>query len=216
MTKIILFESIPLLRQSLVEHLSSEDQIIIPGPATASGVLPLLSEENPDILWLDETIPEIAETELLLNIHRKFPKVLILLFGTSTSITAIKKHYKHGIHAFVLKTATIEEIQSALQEILQGNLFIPASLTRTFRAWLTNDKPLRKKKHGDDLTQREKEILELIVEEHTTCEIAKKLFISHCTVETHRVHLIQKLGVKNTAGLVRVAFEAGLYGQSYG
>jgi len=61
------------------------------------------------------------------------------------------------------------------------------------------------------LTPRENEVLQLIVEEHTINEIAKKLFISQCTVETHRVNLIHKLGVKNTAGLVRVAFEAGLY-----
>lgn len=61
------------------------------------------------------------------------------------------------------------------------------------------------------MTRREKEVLQLIMDEYTTREIASKLFISHCTVETHRINLIQKLGVKNTAGMVRVAFEYGLF-----
>ncbi|MCR9014596.1 helix-turn-helix transcriptional regulator [Aquiflexum sp. XJ19-11] len=61
------------------------------------------------------------------------------------------------------------------------------------------------------LTKREKEILQLIVEEYTTQEIANKLFISFCTVETHRLHLIQKMGVRNTAGLVREAVARNIY-----
>jgi DNA-binding CsgD family transcriptional regulator len=60
------------------------------------------------------------------------------------------------------------------------------------------------------LTKREKEIINLIVNEYTTSEIAEKLFISEKTVETHRKNLLQKLNVRNTAGLVRIAMEKGL------
>ncbi|MCO6477059.1 MAG: response regulator transcription factor [Phaeodactylibacter sp.] len=61
------------------------------------------------------------------------------------------------------------------------------------------------------LTEREQEVLQLIIEEYTTKEIAKKLFISSCTVETHRLNIIQKLGVRNTAGIVREAMRMDLF-----
>lgn len=88
-------------------------------------------------------------------------------------------------------------------------MYIPASMSKAFATWITVAD--HKKKQDNKLTQREQEILQLIVEEFTTSEIAKKLYIGQCTVETHRINLIQKLGVKNVAGLVRVALEAGLY-----
>ena len=81
-------------------------------------------------------------------------------------------------------------------------------MTTAFASWLTESAP--KKKTGCKLTQREQEVLQLIVDEFTTTEIAKKLFIGQCTVETHRIKLIQKLGVKNTAGLVREAVQRQL------
>lgn len=166
----------------------------------------------PDLLWLDADLPDVQETDLLKQIRRQWPQTRILIFGTSESVPEIKKYFKQGISGYLPKTSSALEIHLALTVMAQGELYVPASLNRTFTAWLT-DRP-RKKKPGNELTQREKEILTLIVEEHTTNEIARKLFISQCTVETHRINIIQKLGVKNTAGLVRVAFEAGLYSQS--
>lgn len=171
----------------------------------------LLEAEQPDLLWLDGTLAGLKEIDLIALLRKKSPNTKILLFGSGETVPEIKKYFKQGIHAYLPKTATIAEIHLAVEAAITGNLYVPASLNRTFNTWLTD--PVRKKTPGHKLTQRENEVLQLIVEEHTTNEIAKKLFISQCTVETHRVNLIQKLGVKNTAGLVRVAFEAGLYRQ---
>jgi len=146
---------------------------------------------------------------LIRSLQKKVPNTKILLFGSGENLPDIKKYFKQGIHGYLPKTAIAGDIRLAIEAVMAGRLYVPASVHRTFAAWLTD--PLPKKKPGHSLTPRENEVLQLIVEEHTTNEIAKKLFISQCTVETHRVNLIHKLGVKNTAGLVRVAFEAGLY-----
>ena len=169
----------------------------------------LLAEWNPDLIWLDGGLPEVRQEQIVKHLRQTSPKSKILLFSAGDTIPEIKIYFKQGIHAYLPKTAGPGDIADALFNIQAGNLYIPASLNRTFASWITD--PVRKKKRGSEITQREKEVLSLIVEEHTTGEIAKKLFISYCTVETHRINLIQKLGVKNTAGLVRVAFEAGLY-----
>ena len=210
-----LIEAIPLLQEALVRHFESGEQITITTVLSSLENLPqLLETEQPDLLWLDGTTAGVKDNDFIRNLRKKVPATKILLFGSGETVPEIKNYFKQGIHAYLPKTATASEIRLAIEAVIADNLYVPPSLHYTFTSWLTD--PVRKKKPGHKLTQRENEILQLIVDEHTTNEIAKKLFISQCTVETHRVNLIQKLGVKNTAGLVRVAFEAGLYRQHIG
>ncbi len=211
--RVLLIESIPLLREALIRQIESDHELLLHGVFdTADGILKQNLPDPPDLLWLDDSLSTVRETDLIKQIRRQWPSTRILIFGTSDSLTEIKHYFKQGVRGYLPKASSALEIQLALSTVAKDELYVPASLNRTFTTWLT-DHP-RKKKPGNELTQREREILFLIVEEHTTNEIARKLFISQCTVETHRINLIQKLGVKNTAGLVRVAFEAGLYNQS--
>ena len=210
MTTTTLIEAIPLLQEALVRQLESSEQINVTTVLFSLESLPqLLGTEPPDLLWLDGTLADLQNSDFIRSLRKQAPNTRILLFGSGETVPEIKKYFQQGIHAYLPKTATNSEIHLAIEAVIVGKLYLPTSLQWTFTTWLTD--PLRKKKPGHKLTQRENEVLRLIVEEHTTNEIAKKLFISQCTVETHRVNLIQKLGVKNMAGLVRVAFEAGLY-----
>ncbi len=158
-------------------------------------------------------MPEISEGGLLL-IRKKFPGLKILLFGENESMPAIRKYFKQGIFAYLPKTADPLEIETALSYLESGEPYVSPSLSHALSHWLTDT--VRKKKPGCNLTQREQEVLHLIVEEFTTPEIAKQLYISNCTVETHRINLIQKLGVKNVAGLVREAIQRQLYMEKTG
>lgn len=208
--KTLVIEAFPLLRDALLHQLeSNEYTTAVLGAENMVQALPLLVEWKPDLIWLDGTLPEVQQGGIIKKIRHTTLNTRILLFGSGDTIPDIKNFFKQGIQAYLPKTAGPGDIAEALSGIAAGNLYVPPSLNRTFTTWITD--PMRKKKRGSEITQREKEVLSLIVEEHTTGEIAKKLFISYCTVETHRINLIQKLGVKNTAGLVRVAFEAGLY-----
>ena len=208
--KTLVIEAFPLLRDALLHQLETNEYITtVLGAENTAQAFSLLADWTPDLIWLDGTVPEVQQEGAVKQIRRAAPHSKILLFGSGDSIPEIKAFFKQGIHAYLPKTACPCDISEALSGLAAGNLYVPASLNRTFTSWLTD--PMRKKKRGCEITRREQEVLSLIVEEHTTGEIAKKLFISYCTVETHRINLIQKLGVKNTAGLVRVAFEAGLY-----
>lgn len=212
--RVLLIESIPLLREALIRQIESQADWLLCGVHdTSEGMLKQYLPNAPDLLWLDGGQPCALEMDCIKQIRRQWPNTRIIVFGVADSIPEIKNYFKQGIRGYLPKTSAASDIQLALSRVASDELYVPASLNRAFTAWLT-DQP-RKKKPGNELTQREKEILFLIVEEHTTNEIARKLFISQCTVETHRINLIQKLGVKNTAGLVRVAFEAGLYNRSF-
>lgn len=207
---LVLIEAIPLLLRAINQAVESIPGHKIYYQAHNLEHLELtLQDDQIDLLWLDATIPEVHDGTAFQSIHRKKPRLKILLFGVGETVPEIRKYFKHGASAYLPKSADFGEIEAALACIEAGELYVPASLNKSFSNWLTD--PVRKKKPGCKLTQREQEILQLIVEEFTTTEIAKKLYIGPCTVETHRIKLIQKLGVKNVAGLVREAIQRQLY-----
>lgn len=206
----LVIESFPLLLDALLHYFETSEYISDTyGVENLAQAFSQLRKEEVELIWLDGAIPDLHQEGIIKQLRKAAPNALILLFGTDDSIPEIKTYFKQGIHAYLPKTACLDDISEALCNISAGELYVPASLNHSFASWITG--PILKKKRGQELTQREKEVLSLIIEENTTGEIAKKLFISYCTVETHRVNLIHKLGVKNTAGMVRVAFETGLY-----
>lgn len=206
---VVLIEAIPLLLQAIGQAIESKSiNKVLYYASSLHNLEAVLQETEPGLLWLDTTIPEVRDGSAFRLIHREYPHLKILLFGAGETVPEIRKYFKQGICAYLPKTAGAAELETALAYVEAGELYVPASLNKAFTSWLTD--PVRKKKPGCKLTQREKEVLQLIVEEFTTIEIAKKLYISQCTVETHRINLTHKLGVKNTAGLVREAIQQDL------
>jgi DNA-binding NarL/FixJ family response regulator len=166
--------------------------------------------KSPNYLWLD-VIPEMS---LLLShiksIYQKEPKSKVFVFGEFKEAKSIKEILRAGVAGYFLPNCGIKQIKEAIVNTDSGSTYLDPQLSKIFVQELLQSSPSSEAKHN--LTKREKQILQLIVEEHTTQEIANKLFISFCTVETHRLHLIQKMGVRNTAGLVREAVSSNLLG----
>lgn len=147
--------------------------------------------------------------------HKSFlknPAIKVFIFCDSKDPMLIKRFLKAGISGYFLPQCSTKTITDALINVSDGKKFIDPNLSQLFAQKILDIEPLTPR--SNPLTKREKEILHLIIEEYTTQEIANKLFISFCTVETHRLHLIQKMGVRNTAGLVREAISKNLYQKS--
>ena len=158
-----LIEAIPLLRDALIRQLESGEQISVTNVLSNLENLPqLLETQQPDLLWLDGAITGVKESNLITVLRKKSPHTRILLFGSGETVPEIKKYFKQGILAYLPKTATIAEIDLAVEAVTAGDLYVPASMHRTFTSWLTD--PVRKKKLDSKLTQRENEVLHLIVE----------------------------------------------------
>ena len=166
---------------------------------------------SPDIqvLLLDINLPDgngiVACKDLLVM----FPQLRIIALSNFEDIAFIKQIIKNGALGYLLKNTDKTELVLAIKSVLEGHRYLPQRISQI----LLNES-LGKSNASSyfipKLTNREKEILDLIIKEYTTEEIAEKIFISVKTVESHRSNLIQKLGAKNTAGLVRIAFEKGL------
>jgi DNA-binding NarL/FixJ family response regulator len=185
-------------------------------PSMHTSIVPLEYEAltsslavKPDWIWLDGTNPLIKSRHFLKNLKKLNKDLKVIVFGQNDSISDIHGYYQQGIFGYLPKTSGRDDILEMIHSVKDGNVFISNTLLQCVNSWTGT--PI--KKHINyQLTPREKEVLNLIVEEYSTKEIADKLFVCPCTIETHRLNLIQKLEVKNTAGLVRKAVQERLWG----
>jgi DNA-binding NarL/FixJ family response regulator len=168
-------------------------------------LLDALKEQQPDVLLLDMHLPDINGLELAPLILKKYPLVKIIILTSSDQLLHVKKLLQAGCSGYLLKDADDRTIVDAIGTVYAGGQYLAAELQQR----LINDM-FGKKPATTGLTRREKEILQLIANEHTNQEIADKLFISPHTVDNHRISLLNKLQAKNTAGLVKRAMEQGL------
>lgn len=167
---------------------------------------------NMDFLWID--LPREIKKALVCcqKVLQLYPNLNVLVFCDNNDPVVIKSFLKVGVKGYLLPYCNIKNINNAIRQIDKGRVFIDPDLSQILTNSLLEIGPQKSK--SASLTKREKQILQLIIEEYTTQEIANKLFISFCTVETHRLHLIQKMGVRNTAGLVREALSRNIYQKS--
>ena len=160
------------------------------------------------VLLLDINLPDGNGINACKELLEKHPDLKIIALTNFEDTVFIKQIIKNGALGYLLKNTSQKELTEAIKSVIQGKRYLPKKISDI----LLNDSiGINNSSYFiPKLTVREKEILHLIIQEFTTEEIAAKIFVSTKTVESHRSNLIQKLGVKNTAGLVRVAFEKGL------
>ena len=165
-------------------------------------------ENTVQVLLLDINLPDGNGINACKELLLKHPDLKIIALTNFEDSIFIKQILKNGALGYLLKNTSKTELIEAIKEVTDGNRYLPKKISDI----LLNDSigVENSSYFIPKLTAREKEILALIIKEYTTEEIANELFISAKTVESHRGNLIQKLGVKNSAGLVRVAFEKGL------
>ena len=163
----------------------------------------------PHLLLLDINLPDGNGINLCKLLKESYKDLKIIALSNYEDLAFIKQIIKNGASGYLLKNTNKQELITAIKTAMKHQLFLPEKLQRM----LLNDslgKPNNSSFFMPSLTRREKEVLELIVKEYTSEEIAEQLHITLKTVEAHRSNLIQKLEVKNVAGLVRVALEKGL------
>ncbi|MFT3910764.1 MAG: response regulator transcription factor [Ferruginibacter sp.] len=164
-----------------------------------------LAAAQPDVLLLDIQMPGKTGIELAGIIAKKYPSIKIIALTNFDVPAQIKKMLQQGCQGYLLKDVEPEIIVKAIETVHNGEMYIQEQVQVKLM------KNLSDSGSGNNvITRREKEILQLIVEEYTNKEIADKLFLSLRTVENHRNHLLQKFKVKNTAGLVKIAIQEGL------
>lgn len=178
---------------------------------SGKSLLALLLVNQPQVLLCDIHLPDIDPEDLLTAIRQLYPNLPIVYLTLMRGSRYLKKLLKQDIQGYVLKNAPVAELELALQTVLAGGKYFSKDVgLLTESDEYRNTVTLEAQQINRILTEREKEILQLICQEMSNQQIAQKLFLSVGTVDTHRKNIIQKLGVTNTVGLVRYAIKSGL------
>ena len=160
----------------------------------------------PDVLIMDIMMPRLNGIQAAENIRKLKLPTHILLLSMYSDDGLVYQALQSGVKGYVLKTSVSDELLWAVRTVASGKTFLSSQVSE-----IMVENAINPRTHGQDhdplanISPREKEILQLIAEEHTSSEIAKLLFISEKTVEKHRASLMEKLNVRNLAGLVRLA-----------
>lgn len=211
MIKVFIADDHKMMRDGLKALLTNVQDIKVLGEA-ANGmeVLEFIAVNQVDVLILDINMPGLDGVEVCKAINKKKHDVKILALTMYNEASMIANLIKNGASGYILKNAGKDKLELAIKKVFAGEQYFSEEVKETYFSGLLPKENKQGKSAIPKLTRREKEIISLILKEFTTAEIAEKLFISEKTVETHRMHLLQKFNVRNTAGLVRLAVEQGL------
>lgn len=182
---------------------------VIGEAGTGIALLELLKNTSVDVVLMDVSMPEMNGVDATKEVKRLFPGIRIIALTMHDTPDYIARLLKAGVDGYILKNTGQKELLSAIETVANGETYFSTEVTGRIMEGLQGKKP-KSDPLIVDLTDREKDVLKLIVQELTTQQIAAQLFISTHTVETHRKNLISKLGVKNIAGLVKYALQHGL------
>ncbi|TVQ14466.1 MAG: DNA-binding response regulator [Bacteroidetes bacterium] len=209
MIKIAVTDDHPLMAEGIRNVLNGNEKIrLVASWSMAKQTLDDDSLQNIDVLLLDINLPDMNGIELCKILLEKYSHLKIIGITSHQESWFLKNMMKAGAKGFLLKSASPDNIIEAITTVCRGKEYIQPEMKD-----LLLSESLSQEKNINlipKLTRREKEILQLIAEEHTTQEMADKLFVSAKTIETHRQNLTLKFGVKNSVGLVKMAMEMGL------
>jgi DNA-binding NarL/FixJ family response regulator len=176
---------------------------------TGTEVFEKLPQANPDVILLDINLPGMNGLEVCQKLSKEYPDIKVLALSMHNEESFVTEILKYGAQGYILKNTGKKELINAIEAVNNGQSYFSEEVTETIMKSLVNQRSGTKKSASlaPKISRREKDVLDLIVKEYTTQEIADTLFISLKTVESHRRSLLTKLNVRNTAGLVRVAIE---------
>ncbi len=208
MKRVYVVEDQTLLRDLICKLLESYPDIEIAG-SSGDGQVGLSDIERikPDIVVLDIMLPNLNGVEVVRRLNAQDRKPRILVFSAFPSKNLVKKVLEAGIDGFVEKDATLNELETAIEKVVAGQTYFGLRIVDIMREIMVSP---NQGDSLDELTPRERQILQLIAESCTSKEIASRLNISVKTADTHRANLMKKLDVHDVAGLTRQAMAFGL------
>ena len=206
--RVVLVDDHAILRSGLRRVLDAEPDIEVVGEAESAdrAVFEALANK-PDVVVMDLVMPGKSGIEGMPAVLQAVPDVKLLVLSMQDDPRYVREAFEAGAAGYVLKEAADTEVVGALRAVAAGERYVHPTLGARLVAAEAEE---RKRADADPLSEREREVLRLLTLGHTNQEIAKMLYISVRTAETHRAHIMQKLRLSSRAELVRYALENGL------
>lgn len=208
--RVVLADDHALVRAGIRALLEKLPDIEVVGEANnGRQVLELLKTTSPNLILLDISMTEMGGLEALPKILKDFPAIKVLILSGHANEEYVLRALRCGAAGYMLKDAAAEELELAIKAVIQGKTYLSPSVSRTVvDSYL--QRAVGETGPVEQLTARQREVLQLIAEGKNTKEIAGMLEVSVKTVEAHRLQLMARLNIHDVPGLVRYAIRTGL------
>jgi two-component system response regulator NreC len=205
---VLIVDDHTLVRSGLRLLLEAEEGVVVEDEAAdAEQAIRLARLHKPDVVLLDVVLPGRSGIDAAPEILAAAPQARILVLSMQDDPSYVRQAFAAGASGYLLKEAADDELVQAVREVATGNRYVHPALGARLAA---AEAEAKARAEADPLSDREREVLRLLALGHTNQEIAKLLFISVRTAETHRAHVMQKLRLSTRAELVRYAIRRGL------
>src|SRR5512132_556688 len=207
-TRVLIVDDHAVVRSGLHLLLDAEDDIEVVGEAGDIRTAVFEArEQQPNVILMDVVMPEHSGIEGVPQVLKEAPDAKVLMLSMQDDPRYVREAFSAGASGYVLKEAVDAEVVDAVREVANGGRYVHPALGARLIAAEAEE---RAQAEQDPLSDREREVLRLLALGHTNQEIAKMLYLSVRTVETHRAHIMQKLRLTTRAELVRYAIDQGL------
>jgi DNA-binding NarL/FixJ family response regulator len=205
---ILLVDDHPIMQDGVKALLASENQFQVKASAKTVGEAEFhLSRASFNLLITDLNLPDQSGLVLIKAARTRYPEMKIIVLSMHDEPHLIRDILKEGVHGYILKSATNDELKKAIAKVMEGKRFVSEDIS----GLLLED--FNSKEKHQLLTEREREIVQLIAKEYSNKEIAEELFISERTVETHRKNIFRKTNTNSVVGLLKFAYSNHLIKQ---
>jgi two-component system response regulator NreC len=206
--KVLIVDDHAVVRSGLRRVLEAEDDLeVVAEAGNKRDAVFEARAQKPDVILMDVVMPGESGIEATPAVMQEAPDAKVLVLSMQDDPQYVREAFAAGATGYVLKEAADSELVAAIREVASGGRYVHPALGARM---IASDAEAKRRAEEDPLSDREREILRLLALGHTNQEIAKMLYISVRTAETHRAHIMQKLRLTTRAELVRYALDQGL------
>ena len=208
---VLLADDHKIMREGLRALLEKEPDIQVSGEAgNGRQAVELAQEVSPDVVVMDVSMPDLNGIEATRRIVASQPQTRVVALSVHSDKRFVTQMFEAGASAYLLKECAFEELVSAIKEVVAGRLYVSPGIGGAIVQDYVRQMALSETAVHSALTPREREVVQLLAEGKATKEIAALLNVSVKTVDTHRQHVMEKLGVHSIAELTKLAVREGL------
>ena len=209
--RVLLADDHTLVRAGIRALLEKLPGVTVTGEASdGREAIDLIKTQQPDVVLLDISMPGLNGLQALARITRDFPHVQVIILSMHYNDEFVLQALKSGAAGYLLKKAATAELQAALNSVVGGENYLSREIASRFLKKFPLEQIARSRSPLEQLTSRQREVLQLLAESQTTKAIALLLNVSDKTVEYHRAKLMARLNIYDIPGLVRFALRTGL------